>query len=43
MIVNYSQDVGDAWQWSGSGFMPIDVSNEAFKLGVNYVIYALTH
>jgi hypothetical protein len=42
-IVNYSQDVGDAWQWSGTGFMPVDVSNEAFKLGVNYIIYALTH
>jgi len=25
------------------GFMPIDVSNEAFKLGVNYIVYALTH
>lgn len=43
VIADYSQDVGDAWQWSGTGFMPIDVSNEAFKLGVNYVIYALTH
>lgn len=43
MIADYSQDVGDAWQWSGTGFMPIDVSNEAFKLGVNYIVYALTH
>lgn len=43
VIVNYAQDVGDAWQWSGTGFMPVDVSNEAFKLGVNYIIYALTH
>jgi hypothetical protein len=25
------------------GFRPIDESNEAYKLGVNYLIYALTH
>ena len=43
VIADYQQDVGDAWQWSGTGFMPIDVSNEAFKLGVNYLVYALTH
>lgn len=43
VIANYNQDVGESWQWSGSGWMPVDVTNEAFKLGVNFVIYALTH
>ncbi len=43
MLVCYGQDIGESWQWSGQGFMPVDVSNEAFKLGVNFVIYALTH
>ncbi len=43
VIANYNHDIGDYWEWSGSGWVPIDISNEAFKLGVNYVIYGLTH
>ena len=43
VIANYNNDIGDAWQWSDQGFLPIDLTNEAYKLGVNYVMYALTH
>lgn len=43
VIANYNNDVGDAWQWSDQGFLPIDLTNEAYKLGVNYMMYALTH
>lgn len=43
VLVCYGQDIGESWQWSGQGFVPVDVSNEAFKLGVNFFIYALTH
>ncbi len=43
VIVNYNHDVGDYWEWSGAGWVPIEISNEAFKLGVNYVIYGMTH
>ena len=42
MIVNLNLDVGEAWQWPGRGFS-MAPSNEAYKLGVNYLIYALTH
>ena len=43
VIANYNHDIGDYWEWSGTGWVPIDISNEAFKLGVNYVIYGMTH
>lgn len=43
VIANYNNDVGDAWQWSDQGFLPIDLTNEAYQLGVNYVMYAMTH
>jgi hypothetical protein len=43
MIVNYNNDIGDYWEWSDAGFLPIDLTNEAYKLGVNYVMYAYTH
>lgn len=43
MVVNYNNDIGDYWEYSDYGYYPIDLSNEAYKLGVNYVIYAHTH
>ena len=43
MIANVDNDIGESWQWSASGFVPIAAANETYKLGVNYVIYALTH
>jgi len=43
MIVNYNTDVSQFWEWSGTGLRPIDETNEAYKLGVNYIIYVLTH
>jgi hypothetical protein len=30
------------WEYGGQGYYPIDLSNEAYELGVNYVVYALT-
>ena len=42
-IVNYNNDIGDYWEWSDAGFVPIELSNDAYKLGVNYLMYALTH
>jgi len=43
MIVNYNTDISQFWEWSGTGLRPIDQTNEAYKLGVNYIVYGLTH
>jgi len=43
LIANFNNDVSQYWEWSDTGFMPVDLSNEAYKLGVNYIIYGLTH
>ena len=42
MIINFNQDMGDYWEWSDRGWN-VAPTNEAYKLGVNYLIYALTH
>jgi hypothetical protein len=42
MIINYNNDIGDYWEWSDAGYLPIDLSNQAYKLGVNYIMYAMT-
>ena len=42
-LANRDNDLGEYWEYSDTGLIPIDLSNEAYKLGVNYVIYAMTH
>ena len=43
MIVNRDNDISDYWQWSDDPFRPLEETNQAYKFGVNYSIYALTH
>jgi hypothetical protein len=43
VVANFDNDVPEYWEWSGEGLYPFDASNEAYKLGVNYVIYGLMH
>jgi len=43
MIVNYNTDISQFWEWSGRGLRPVDDTNEAYKLGVNYLMYGMTH
>jgi hypothetical protein len=43
VMINYNQDIQEYWEYSDQGYYPIDLSNEAYKFGVNYVIYAFTH
>jgi hypothetical protein len=43
VLANYNHDVAEYWEWSGVGLFPFDTSNEAYKLGVNYMVYGLTH
>lgn len=42
-ILNYNNDIAEYWEYSDRGFYPIDLANEAYQFGVNYVMYALTH
>lgn len=43
VVINYNMDIGDYMEHSGTGFYPVDPTNEAYKFGVNYIIYGLTH
>lgn len=42
-VANFNNDVPEYWEWSGQGLFPFDSSNEAYKLGVNYMLYGMTH
>ena len=43
VMVNFDTDISEFWEWSDTGLRPIDESNEAYKFGVNYIIYGMTH
>ena len=43
VIINANNDIAEYWEYSDRGYYPIDLANEAYKLGVNYVVYGLTH
>lgn len=42
VIVNYNNDIGDYMEWSGEGWYPVNLSNDAYKLATNYIVYGLT-
>ena len=43
VMVNYNTDISEFWEFSDTGIKPIAENNEAYKLGVNYIIYGMTH
>jgi hypothetical protein len=43
VMINFNTDVSNYWEFSALGFKPVAESNEAYKMGVNFIIYALTH
>ncbi len=43
VVINYNMDIGDYMEWSATGIYAMAPSNEAYKFGINYIIYGLTH
>jgi hypothetical protein len=42
VVINYNNDIGDYMEWSGSGWLPVNLTNDAYKLAVNYLVYGMT-
>lgn len=42
VVANFQNDLSEFWEHSATGFYPVDLSNEAYKVGVNQFIYGLT-
>ena len=43
IAISYNSDVGDAWEWADDAWYPEKFSDLAIRLGVNYIIYSMTH
>jgi hypothetical protein len=43
MVVCFNNDFANFWDWIDNGRYPLKPSSEAFRMGINFVIYAKTH
>ena len=43
VVANYNMDIGDAWEHADDPGYPLPMTAFAYQLGVNYVIYVLSH
>lgn len=43
VVINWNTDLGDAWEWADHPDYPFQFTHYAAKLGVNIVVYAMTH
>ena len=42
-LANHNNDIAEYWEWSAEGLHNPDPTNNAYRLGVNYIVYQLTH
>jgi hypothetical protein len=43
VAISFNSDVGDAWEWADEARYPVKFADLAIRMGVNYVVYAMTH
>ena len=43
VLANHNSDLAEYWEYAAEGYFPVDPSNDAFRLGMNYLIYGVTH
>jgi hypothetical protein len=42
VVINFNNDIGDYMEHSGQGWWPVNITNDAYKFAMNYIIYGLT-
>ena len=43
VLINWNTDIGDAWEWAENPYYPLRFSTYAFEIGVNMIVYAMSH
>jgi len=42
-VITYNSDLGDAWEWMDLPCYPEAYSSQAYRMGLNFIIYSMTH
>lgn len=43
VVINWNTDLGDAWEWADEPRYPLKYSTYAYEMGVNFIVYAMSH
>lgn len=43
VAICFNMDNGDAWEWADSPQYPEKYASQAYRIGINYILYAMTH
>jgi len=43
VAINFNMDMGDAWEHADDAFYPEPITALAYRIGINYIIYTMTH
>lgn len=43
VAINFNMDMGDSWEHANDPYYPLDMTSLGYRLGMNYVLYAITH
>lgn len=43
VAICHNMDLGDAWQYADDPAYPEKYASESFRIGVNYIVYSMTH
>jgi hypothetical protein len=43
VVINWNTDLGDAWEWAEFPYYPLRFSTHAYQLGVNFIVYSMSH
>ena len=43
MVINFNTDIGDAWEWADLECYPNKYAGYAFRMGINWIVYSMTH
>ena len=43
VAINFNSDLGDAWEWADTPAYPVEYSTFAYQMGVNIIVYAMSH
>ena len=43
VAINFNTDVGDAWEFADVPYYPEAMTTLAYRYGINYILYAMTH
>jgi hypothetical protein len=43
VMMTYNSDLGDAWEWMDDPDYPEIFSSQAYRMGINFIVYAMSH